>query len=61
MLSAAVVTGTLIFLTFPENKIWHFMQIVSTGDNLHEMSIPVSWKKRKIFQNVICLKFYPES
>ena len=22
---------------FPENRICHFMQIVSTGDNLHEM------------------------
>ena len=22
----------------PENRIWHFMQIVSIGDNLHEMS-----------------------
>ena len=30
-----------IVLIFPENKIWHFMQIVSNGDNLHEMSKPV--------------------
>ena len=30
---------------FPENKIWHFMQILSNGDNLHEMSTPVFWKK----------------
>ena len=29
------------FLIFPGNRIWHFMQVVSTGDNLHEMSIPV--------------------
>ena len=31
------------------------MQIVSYGDNLHEMSKPIFWKKkkiRKIFQNV---------
>ena len=26
---------------FPENRIWHFMQIVSIGDNLHEVSNPV--------------------
>ena len=32
-------------LFFPENKIWHFMQIVSGGDNLQEMSDPVVWEK----------------
>ena len=32
-------------LFFPENKIWHFMQIVSNGDNLHEMSDPIFWEK----------------
>ena len=31
-----------IFLFFPENSFWRFMQIVSTWDNLHEMSEPVS-------------------
>ena len=25
------------FLVFPENRAQHFMQIVSQGDNLHEM------------------------
>ena len=44
---------------FPENRIWHFMQIVTIGDNLHEMSNPVFWEIKKIFQNVICWKFYP--
>ena len=33
------------FLFFPENRIWHFVQIVSTGNNLHEMSKPVFWEK----------------
>ena len=28
----------IFFLFFRENRIWHFMQIVSSGDNLHEMS-----------------------
>ena len=32
------------FLFFPEN-IWHFMQIVSNGDNLYEMLNPVFWEK----------------
>ena len=39
----------IFFLFFSENRIWHFMQIVSLGDNLHEMSNPVFWEKiRKI-------------
>ena len=33
------------FLFFPENRIWHFMQIDSIGDDLHEMSNPVFWEK----------------
>ena len=35
----------IIFLFFPENQIWQFMQVVSIGDNLHEMSNPVFWEK----------------
>ena len=36
------------------------MQVVSNGDNLHEMSNPVySEQIRKILQNV-CWNFYPE-
>ena len=31
------------------------MQIVSNGDNLHEMSNPVFWKKNK--ENIINLPF----
>ena len=30
-----------------ENRLWNFMQIVSLGDNLHEMSKPVFWEKMK--------------
>ena len=31
--------------------IWHFMQIIIIGENLHEMSKHVFWEKiRKIFQ-----------
>ena len=66
----------IFLIFFPENRIWHSMQIVSLGDNLHELSYPVwIWhfiqiaqiviscflrKIRKIFQNVVCWKFYPE-
>ena len=35
----------IFFLFSTENRIWLFMQIVSNGDNLHEMSNPVSWEK----------------
>ena len=44
-----------------ENWIWHFMQIVSNEDNLHEMSNYVFWKQiRKNIQYVVWWKFYPE-
>ena len=33
------------FLIFPENRTWHFMQIVPIGDNLNEISNPVSSEK----------------
>ena len=37
----------MVFLFFPENKLWHiFMQIISLWDNLHEMSEPISAKKK---------------
>ena len=40
----------IFFLFFPENRICYFIQIVSTGDNLHEMSNFIFYQKiRKIF------------
>ena len=36
---------TILFLFFPENGLWHFMQIVSLGDNLHESSKPFFQEK----------------
>ena len=41
---------------YPENRRWHFMQIVSIGDSLHEKSNPTSWENKEIFQNVVCWK-----
>ena len=35
----------IFFLFFQEKGFWHFMQIVSSGDNLHKMSNPAFWKK----------------
>ena len=41
-LPANSTDNKLIFiLFFPYNRFWHFMQIVSKGDNLHEMSKPI--------------------
>ena len=45
----------IFFLFYPENRLWHFMQIVSQGDNLHEMSKPIFWEKEgKHHQCVVC-------
>ena len=52
----------ILFLFFPENRIWHFMQTVSIGDNLHEISNPVfcqkkKKKKKKKKMETICMKY----
>ena len=44
---------------FPENKIWHFMQIVSNWDNLRDM--PNRFLKNKIRKNITNLPFIEES
>ena len=43
------------FLLFPENRFWHSMQIVSNGDNLHEMSNLVFWQKYEKMPPICCL------
>ena len=53
---SAVSKLLICFLFFPENKIWHFIQIVSCM----ECQSLFSGKIRKIFQNVICWNFYAE-
>ena len=35
----------IFLLFFSENRIWHFIQIVTLGDNLHNMSNPILWEK----------------
>ena len=37
----------ILFLIFPYNRLCHFMQIVSIGDNLHKMSKLIVWGKIK--------------
>ena len=48
-----------IFLFSPENRIWHFMEIVSTGDSFHEMSKPVFWGKQENISIWRLLKILP--
>ena len=48
-----------IFLFFPEKKIWHFMQIVSLGDNLHEVSYLIFEEKFKKYFKCRLLKVLP--
>ena len=33
------------YFCFPGNRLWHFMQIVSLEDDLHEMTKPFLWEK----------------
>ena len=53
-------TDDIFFSFFPENRILHFMQIVSCGDNLHELSNPVS-RKNKIFSSSHLLQILPST
>ena len=50
-----------LMMFFPENSIWHFMQIFSSGDNLYDMSKPVFWDKyEKSFIQYVIWKFYAD-
>ena len=45
----------IFFLFSPENRIWHFMQIFSSGDTLHKISNPAFWKKWEKYHQFIVL------
>ena len=49
----------IFFLFFPENTISLFMQIVSPGDNLHDMSNLFSEKNKKNISKCHLLNFLP--
>ena len=51
----------IFFLFFPVNRIWHFMQIVSWGDNLHEMSNPVFWEKQEKYFKMLSAENFTQS
>ena len=50
-----------IFLFFPENRMRHFKQVVSNGDNLLEMSNPVFWKNKKNISICHLMKILPSA
>ena len=39
------MTDSWYFYIFQKNSLLHCMQIVSKEDNLHEMLMPIFWKK----------------
>ena len=46
----------IFFLYFLENRFWHIMQIVSLGDNLHDVSDPIFYEKEEKYKETICMK-----
>ena len=49
----------IFLLIFLRKQVQHFMQIVSSGDNLHEMADPVFWEKtnKKTIMNLSSAEF----
>ena len=39
----------IFFLSYPENRIWHFMQTISCVDSLQEMPGCILGENKKIF------------
>ena len=51
----------IFFLFFLENRIWHFLQIVSIGDNLHEMLKPIFWEKLEKYFDKLSTENFTQS
>ena len=49
------------FAFFPINRILHVMQIVSTGDNLHEMLNPVYGENQKKYLKMLSTENFTQS
>ena len=52
-------TLVIFFLFSPENIIWNAMQIVSTETICMKFQIMFPGTNRKLFESVVCWKFYP--
>ena len=48
-----------ILLIFPENRLWHFMQIVSQGGEMREMTKYIFWENNKNVSRCRLLKRLP--
>ena len=44
-------TSAVSALFFIEERVWYFMQIVSSGDKSNH----IFWESKTVFQNVVCL------
>ena len=51
----------LFFLFFSRKQVLTFMQIVSIGDNLHEMSKPVFWANKKKYFSMLSAENFIQS
>ena len=52
---------TVFFLFLPENRIWHFVQIVSIRDNLHVMSKPGFLEKEEKYFNMLSAEIFTQN
>ena len=50
----------IVFLFFPENRLWHFMWIAREGNSWHEMSASFLEKKENISKSCL-LKFVTQN
>ena len=48
----------VFFLFFHENRLWHFMHIVSKGDNLLEMPNLICWSMQEIYHQFVLLLLF---
>ena len=49
----------ILMIFSPENRIWHFIQIISLGDNLHVMSKPIFWEKQEKYFKMVSAENLP--
>ena len=49
----------ILYMFFTENRLWRFMQTVSFGDHLHEMTKQTFWRNKKKLWKCRLLIVYP--
>ena len=69
ILSAGILTITTLWvnsandklMAIQENRLWHFMQIVSSWGSLQEMSKPVFWESKKKYCKTLSVEIFTQS